>query len=108
MTHVQTSQRLEDCLGIELPSRTAKPRTSGLTMVMDTGWPVTFVDSMLDLFGDYLDVVKLWDCHLRAPVSEIKKKLDSYRAHGVRVQAGGIFLEIAESQGRTEETLEQL
>ncbi|MBI3976617.1 MAG: phosphosulfolactate synthase [Chloroflexi bacterium] len=105
---MSSSECLGEYLAIELPARSAKPRTAGLTMVMDTGWPVTFVESQLDLLGAYLDVVKLWDCHLRAPQKEIRRKIAAYRAHDVRVQAGGIFIEIAEAQGRTDEMLERL
>ena len=27
-------------------------------MVMDTGWPTSFTDSLMDQYGEYLDVVK--------------------------------------------------
>ena len=36
------SQTLQEFLGIQWPSRSAKPRKEGLTMVMDTGWPTSF------------------------------------------------------------------
>lgn len=98
----------QDYLGITWPTRSSKPRRSGLTMVMDTGWPVAFVDSMLDQFGAHLDVAKIWDPHLRAPEREVRRKIESYNAHGVRVQPGGIFMEIARIQGREQEVLLRL
>lgn len=67
-------QTFQEYLGIRWPARSTKPRTSGLTMVMDTGWPVSFVDSMMQQFGDTLDVAKIWDPHLRSPATEIRKK----------------------------------
>jgi len=101
-------QTLQSYLGIDWPDRSRKPRKSGLTMVMDVGWPCTFVDSMLDQYGEYLDVVKIWDPHLRAPEKEIRKKIEIYNAHNVRVQPGGIFMEVARIQGNEDEVMRKL
>jgi phosphosulfolactate synthase len=98
----------QEFLGIDYPPRSAKPRKSGITMVMDTGWPVSFVESMLEQYGQFLDVVKIWDPHLRAPEAEVRKKIEAYNKHKVRVQPGGIFLEIARHQGREREVLERI
>jgi len=99
---------LQQYLGIAWHERSAKPRDRGLTMVMDNGWPVPFVDGMLAQYGEYLDVVKLWDPHLRAPEREIRRKIDVYRKHGVRVQPGGIFMEVARIQGIEHEVMPRL
>ncbi|MBI4191735.1 MAG: phosphosulfolactate synthase [Betaproteobacteria bacterium] len=91
-------------LGIAWPERSRKPRQQGLTMVMDTGWPVSFVQSMMEQYGDYLDIAKIWDPHLRAPEKEVRKKIEVYNAHKVRVQPGGLVMEIARmqaAQGKT-------
>jgi phosphosulfolactate synthase len=101
-------QTFQSYLGINWPERSRKPRKSGLTMVMDVGWPCSFVDSMLDQYGDYLDVVKIWDPHLRAPEKEVRKKIEIYNAHNVRVQPGGIFMEIARIQGNEDEVMRKL
>ena len=71
-------QTLQDYLGIEWPARSRKPRREGLTMVMDTGWPTAFCEGMLAQYGEYLDLVKLWDPHLRAPEQEIRRKIEVY------------------------------
>lgn len=102
------SQTFQEYLGIQWPARSTKPRTSGLTMVMDIGWPVSFVDSMMQQFGDALDVVKIWDPHLRAPETEIRKKVAVYNSYGVKVQPGGIFMEIARIQGSEARVMERL
>ena len=101
-------QTLQQYLGIAWPERTAKPRDRGLTMVMDNGWPVSFVEGMMDQYGEYLDVVKIWDPHLRAPEREVRKKIDVYRKHNVRVQPGGIFMEVARIQGKEREVMPRL
>ncbi len=102
------SQTLQEYLGIQWPDRSAKPRKEGLTMVMDTGWPVSFVESMMDQYGEYLDVAKIWDPHLRAPEREVRRKIEVYNAHKVRVQPGGIFMEIARIQGSEDAVMQKL
>lgn len=103
-----STQTLQEYLGIDYPARSRKPRREGITMVMDTGWPTDFVAGMLDQYGEYIDVVKIWDPHLRAPADEVKKKIEVYNAHRVKVQPGGIFMEIARLQGREKEVMTRL
>ncbi|NYT24069.1 phosphosulfolactate synthase [Alcaligenaceae bacterium] len=102
------ANNLHQYLGIDWPNRSVKPRTGGLTMVMDNGWPVSFVKGMLDQFGQYLDVVKIWDPHLRAPESVIREKIKAYLDHDVRVQPGGIFMEVARIQRIENEVMPRL
>ena len=102
------SQTMQEFLGIQWPERSKKPRKEGLTMVMDTGWPTNFADSLMDQYGEYLDVVKIWDPHLRAPEAEVRRKIEVYRKHNVRVQPGGIFMEIARIQGAETKVMEKL
>ena len=101
-------QTMQEFLGIGWPARSRKPaggiRQSGITMVMDTGWPVSFVEDQMAQFGEYLDVAKIWDPHLRAPAKEVQRKIDVYRKYNVRVQPGGIFMEVARIEG-TEKTV---
>ncbi len=102
------NQTLQEFLGIDWPARSKKPRTGGITMVMDTGWPTTFCESMLAQYGEYLDVVKLWDPHLRAPEKEIRKKIEVYNHYHVKVQPGGIFMEIARIQGHEKQVMTKM
>ncbi|HEX4444198.1 MAG TPA: phosphosulfolactate synthase [Galbitalea sp.] len=83
-------------LGLPTAPRTTKPRKLGQTMVMDQGWPISFVSDVLDDFGDQLDIVKLWDPFLRVTTSQVEKRIEVYRAHDVIVQPGGIWIEMAE------------
>jgi phosphosulfolactate synthase len=101
-------QTLQEYLGINWPARSKKPRKDGITMVMDTGWPTSFCESMLAQYGEYLDVVKLWDPHLRAPEKEIRRKIEVYNHHSVKVQPGGIFMEIARIQGRESQVMKKM
>ena len=81
---------LQDYLGIRWPERSKKPRRDRITTVMDTGWSTTFCESMLAQYGEYFDLVKLWDPHLRAPQKEIRRKIEIYKHYDVKVQPGGI------------------
>jgi phosphosulfolactate synthase len=101
-------ETMADLLGLEYPRRSMKPRERGLTMVMDQGWSVEFTDGMLDLFGEYLDIVKLWDPHQLAPAAVVKRKIEVYRNHNVRVQPGGLYTELARKMGRGNEVLKKL
>jgi hypothetical protein len=51
---IEARSRLAEVLNLHVPLRGAKPRISGLTMLMDQGWPTVFVDGMLESFGTYV------------------------------------------------------
>jgi phosphosulfolactate synthase len=77
---------------LALPQRTSKPRRRGLTMVIDTGLPTRQLDSILDSHADLVDVVKLgWGTCL--VTSDLDRKLDMLRSHGVDFYFGGTLFE---------------
>lgn len=76
----------------QIPERTIKPRESGYTMVMDKGLSVREVEDVLEIAGDYIDVIKLgWATSYVTP--NLKNKLDVYRAAGIPVYFGGTLFE---------------
>jgi len=99
---------LKDFLGIDLHPRSVKPRRQGITMVIDIGYNPAMVESVLDLYGHLIDIVKLTELHLTSPVDQIKRKIDMYRAKGVGVQPGGIVIELARLQRREQHVLGRL
>ncbi|MCC7426926.1 MAG: phosphosulfolactate synthase [Alphaproteobacteria bacterium] len=99
---------LKDVLGIELHPRSSKPRKQGITMVIDIGYNAAMVESVLDLYGHLLDIVKLTELHLTSPVSAVKRKIELYKSRGVGVQPGGIVVELARLQHRGPQVLERL
>ena len=107
-TSAPAASPLHQTLELAIPARSSKPRERGLTMVMDQGSPVGFVADVLADFGEYLDVVKLWDPLLRAPTKQVEKRIAVYREHDVIVQPGGIWLEMAARQGPVDELLSKL
>jgi phosphosulfolactate synthase len=75
-----------------IPKRTAKPRQSGLTMVMDKGLSVTEAQNLVEAAGDFIDLLKLgFGSSLITP--NLEKKINIYRSAGVPVYFGGTLLE---------------
>ena len=85
-----------------LPDRAAKPRTSGLTHVLDCGLGPLEVQSLLDLGAPHIDLVRLgWGSALVTTC--LQRKLELYRAAQVPVMVGGTLTEIAWAHGRVDE-----
>jgi phosphosulfolactate synthase len=90
---------------LSLPERAAKPRSVGLTHVLDKGMSVLATESALAASAQYIDVWKFgWGlAYVDAALTE---KLTMLRAWGIRTCLGGTLLEIAWLQGRAAECLD--
>jgi phosphosulfolactate synthase len=76
----------------QIPDRTLKPRSSGMTMVMDKGLSLRQVEDFLEVSGTYTDIVKLgWATSYVTP--NLKEKLKLYREAGIPVYFGGTLFE---------------
>lgn len=76
----------------QIPERTEKPRNSGFTMVMDKGLSIRGVEDMIDISGDYIDIVKLgWATSF--VTKNLREKLAVYKAAGIPVYLGGTLFE---------------
>jgi phosphosulfolactate synthase len=76
----------------QIPDRIAKPRTSGITMVMDKGLSVEEAKNFLSVSGPHVDVVKLgFGTSFVTP--NLDAKLDVYREAGMPVYFGGTLFE---------------
>lgn len=75
-----------------LPERTVKPRSNGLTMVMDKGMGLEDVHSFLEVAAPYIDVVKL-GFGTAAVTQNLRKKIELYREYQVPVYFGGTLFE---------------
>ena len=77
---------------IGIPERPAKPRTEGLTLMLDKGLSARQVEDILDVAAEYIDTVKLgWGTAVITP--GLQRKLDAYREAGVPVYFGGTLFE---------------
>lgn len=75
-----------------IPQRTEKPRSSGMTMVMDKGLSLRQVEDFLEVGGAYTDIVKLgWATSYVTP--NLKEKLALYKQAGIPVYFGGTLFE---------------
>ncbi|MBD1392867.1 phosphosulfolactate synthase [Mucilaginibacter glaciei] len=76
----------------DLPDRTAKPRNSGLTMVMDKGLSLRQAEDFIEMGEGYTDVIKLgWATSYVSPNLDAKLKL--YKDAGLPVYFGGTLFE---------------
>lgn len=75
-----------------LPDRSAKPRSKGLTMAMDKGMSLREVEDVLSTSGDYIDIVKLgWATSYVTP--NLQEKINLYKEAGIDVYLGGTLFE---------------
>lgn len=90
-----------------LPSRQAKPRTAGLTHVLDQGLGPAEIRSLLAVAGSHIDLVRLgWGSAM--VTDDLTGKLDCYRDSGVTVMVGGTLTELAWRHGRVDELCDWL
>jgi phosphosulfolactate synthase len=76
----------------QMPERTARPRTNGLTMIMDKGLGLDEVRNFLSTSLPYVDIVKL-GFGTSYVTSNLKEKLAIYKKHNVPVYFGGTLFE---------------
>ncbi|KOH43081.1 phosphosulfolactate synthase [Sunxiuqinia dokdonensis] len=75
-----------------IPGRPEKPRSSGLTMVMDKGLSLRQAEDLCEVASEYTDFVKLgFGTGLLTP--NLKEKISLYKAAGIRPYFGGTLFE---------------
>ena len=90
---------------LDLPARVGKPRGTGITHVLDRGFPLAPSADLLATGGPYVDVWKFgWGISCLDP--NLAAKLELLAAHRVLASPGGTLLEIAWAQGRAAEFLD--
>jgi len=75
-----------------LPARTAKPRSNGLTMMMDKGLSLRQVEDFIEANADYTDFVKL-GFGTSYLTKNLEKKIRLYKDAGIKVYLGGTLFE---------------
>ena len=87
---------------LDLPERAPKPRSEGITHVIDTGLSAAEAASFADTAGEYVDFVQLgWGTAY--VTNDLEAKIEAYRSRGVPVLLGGTLTELAWAQGRIDE-----
>lgn len=77
---------------IQIPERTAKSRTNGLTMVMDKGLSIPDVESFMSVAAPHVDIVKL-GFGTAYVTPNLKEKIALYKQFDVHVYFGGTLFE---------------
>ncbi|MFO1160682.1 MAG: phosphosulfolactate synthase [Reyranellaceae bacterium] len=73
---------------------TAKPRRTGLSMVIDDGLPLPYMRGVLELAAPYIDLIKIKTGTARLyPRDQLVDKLALYEQFGIRPFLGGQFHE---------------
>lgn len=75
-----------------IPYRTSKPRTNGLTMVMDKGMGLDSTRDFLSVAAPYVDIVKL-GFGTSYVTNQLREKIEIYREHNIPVYFGGTLFE---------------
>jgi phosphosulfolactate synthase len=75
-----------------IPQRTERPRTNGMTMVMDKGLSMRQAEDLLAVGSDYVDFVKL-GFGTSVVSKNLKEKIKLYIDAGMKVYLGGTLLE---------------
>src|SRR5438034_10732331 len=87
---------------LDLPQRPGKPRTEGLTHVIDKGLNLRDIEGMFDTGGQFVDIVKLgWGTSY--VTNNLEKKIALYRSFETPVVCGGTLFEAVDGRGRLDE-----
>jgi phosphosulfolactate synthase len=87
---------------LDVPARSPKPRSHGLTHVIDKGLNLRDIEGLFDTAGEYVDVVKLgWGTSY--VTGNLEKKIALYRSLDTPVVCGGTLFEAAVARGKLDE-----
>jgi phosphosulfolactate synthase len=76
----------------QIPERTAQPRSSGLTMVMDKGLSINQVQDFMSVTSPHVDIIKLgFGTAFVTP--NLREKIELYHTYNVPIYFGGTLFE---------------
>ena len=87
---------------LDVPARSPKPRTQGLTHVIDKGLNLRDIEGLFDTAGEYVDVVKFgWGTSY--VTRNLEKKISLYRSFETPVVCGGTLFEAVIARNKLDE-----
>lgn len=87
-----------------LNMREEKPRSKGITMVLDKGLGLETAESLMNISGDYVDYLKFgWGTSIVHEQEIIKSKVEMYKSHDITPYTGGTLFELAYKADKLEE-----
>jgi len=90
-----------------IPERTVRPRTSGLTMMMDKGLGLREAEHFVEANIDYTDIVK-FGFGTAFVTKQLEEKIKLYRDNGIKPYFGGTLFEVFYARGKFEDFLRLL
>ncbi|MFA4884671.1 MAG: phosphosulfolactate synthase [Desulfotomaculaceae bacterium] len=91
-------------ISFPIRGRTSKPRTEGLTMVIDKGLGLNETKDLFEVAANYIDFIKLGFGTSALYTRDIlAQKINLANSYGVMIYPGGTFMEIAISQNKLKE-----
>ena len=91
-----------------VPDRTMKPRENGVTMLIDKGLGIVQTEDLLEMAGDYIDVVKMtFGTSAFMDIDVVQEKVELLKSYDVWTCPGGTFMEVALWQRRYPEYLKR-
>ncbi|MDL2246739.1 phosphosulfolactate synthase [Methanobrevibacter sp. OttesenSCG-928-K11] len=83
---------------------TKKPRTNGLTMVLDKGLGYETAESLMKISGDYVDYLKFgWGTTAIQEFDVVREKVEMYKSFDIKPYVGGTLFEIAFMKSKLDE-----
>src|SRR6187200_1316996 len=87
---------------LDLPQRPGKPRTEGLTHVIDKGLNLRDIEGLFDTGGQFVDIVKFgWGTSY--VTNNLEKKIALYRSFETPVVCGGTLFEAVYGRDRIDD-----
>ena len=91
---------------LDLPTRSSKPRTNGVTMILDKNLSPARLADLAETGGAWFDLVKFgWGTSACIDEGIIQRKCRILRDHGIDACPGGTLFEISFLQGKFSEML---
>lgn len=102
------SKAWKSVIKMPVEGRSTKPRNSGLTMVIDKGIGHHHLQDLIQVAGEYIDIIKLtFGTSAFYDEDLLKKKNEIITSSDIDVMPGGTFLEIAVWQGVIDDYLDR-
>ncbi len=97
---------------INIPERSKKPRTVGLTLARDLGYGYTEAESWVEAVGEFIDYVKIRHLFVMLMSEDkndlVRRKIDLYKRNQIEVNPGGIVFEMAVLSQSVPQTFKKL
>lgn len=102
------SKAWQNVVQMPVEGRSVKPRTSGITMVIDKGMGLNRLDDLIQSAGEYIDIIKLtFGTSAFYEEDFLIEKNMRIISSGIDVMPGGTFLEVAVWQKKFDEYLDR-